>query len=125
MGQEEDGARLDRIEKRRGREGYMQVLSELWRSSRYINSFISAADSAGFLGHGKPRLVSRRSPDGECSFRGDSRISGERTVLGKRRGNEPFDRENIHLVFMNTYGEVSQRKLRRRYGEGVLSRDEG
>ena len=45
-------------EREREREGYMQVLSELWRSGRYINSFISAADSTGYPWLGSSAMVS-------------------------------------------------------------------
>lgn len=90
----EDGAK----ERREGRArwGYMQVLSELWGSSRYINSFISAADSAGFLGYGKPRLsFNQRFPREGVVIHGFS----EGRVRRVRRGNEPFDRRKYASCF--------------------------
>lgn len=90
--------------RKRGRGGYMQVLSELWRSSRYINSFISAADSAGFLGYGKPRLSWTSSVSRRAMFTTGWFTDFRRVGRWARRGNEPFDQENMRLVFFFFYG---------------------
>lgn len=104
----EDGAKERRAG---GRWGYMQVLSELWGSSRYINSFISAADSAGFLGYGKPRLsFNLVGPQTRELSTGVIHGFSEGRVSRARRGNEPFDQENMHLVFMGRACRDSRKK---------------
>lgn len=104
----EDGAKERRAG---GRWGYMQVLSELWGSSRYINSFISAADSVGFLGYGKPRLsFNLVGPQTRELSTGVIHGFSEGRVSRARRGNEPFDQENMHLVFMGRACRDSRKK---------------